>query len=101
MQDPPENWAQAALQFQQALGESWGKALQALPLIEREESNLLATELKPPHVTFDPEKVKALQQEYVQSVAELWQQTLTANPLVSGDKRFAGQAWANNPLAAF
>jgi polyhydroxyalkanoate synthase len=101
MQDSPENWAQAAQQFQHALVESWGKALQALPLIEQEESNLLAAELKPPHITFDPEKVKAMQQEYVEAATELWQQTLAAHPLATSDKRFASQAWACNPLAAF
>ena len=101
MQDSPENWAQAAQQFQQALGESWGKALQALPLIEQEESNLLATELKPPHITLDPGKLSAMQQEYARSAAELWQQMFTAQPIASGDKRFVGQAWAANPVAAF
>jgi len=71
MQNSPQFWAQAAQQF---------------PL---------------PQLSFEPEKLRAAQQDYLKSATELWQQMLTAQPPASADKRFTGPAWAANPVAAF
>jgi polyhydroxyalkanoate synthase subunit PhaC len=101
MQESPENWAQAAQQFQQALGESLAKALQAFPVSSPDKTVLPAAEFQAPAISIEPEKLKAMQQEYLSSVAELWQHMFTAQPVASGDKRFAGPAWAANPVAAF
>jgi polyhydroxyalkanoate synthase subunit PhaC len=101
MQDSPEYWAQAAQQFQQALGESWSKAFQAFQQIAPGQTGAAPTDPKLPQLSFAPEKLQALQQEYMKSATGLWQQMLTAQPPATGDKRFAGPAWAANPLAAF
>ena len=50
-------------------------------------------------VRFDPAKLLEIQNGYFQDVALLWNQGLDAKP--QGDRRFASQAWASNPLAAF
>jgi len=101
MQDSPEYWAQAAQQFQQALGESWSKAFQAFQQLAPGQTGAAPTDPKLPQLSFAPEKLQALQQEYMESATGLWQQMLTAQPPATGDKRFAGPAWAANPLAAF
>ena len=101
MQDSRESWAQTAQQFQQALGESWSKAFQAFQGAGAGAAGLPATDQRHPKITFEPEKLKAVQQEYMKSAMALWQQMLTAKPPASVDKRFAGPAWAANPVAAF
>nr|WP_245896463.1 class I poly(R)-hydroxyalkanoic acid synthase [Ottowia oryzae] len=53
-----------------------------------------------PQLTFPPEKLLELQQNYVREASELWNQTLQANPLVK-DRRFKSKAWSDNPMAAF
>lgn len=40
-----------------------------------------------------------IQQDYLRELTELWQQGSHVPP--PADKRFAGQAWASNPVAAF
>ena len=50
-------------------------------------------------VSFDPAKLLELQNTYLQDVAALWNQGLDAKP--QGDRRFAGEAWNSNPVAAF
>ena len=86
------DWAAQARQFQQDLGKQWSQAL--------------STALQPPagsalpSLTFAPDKLMALQQAYVREAAEIWNQGLTGGPK-SADKRFAGDAWARNPVAAF
>ncbi len=52
-----------------------------------------------PQINFDPERLQALQQQYVSQAAELWQQGFAAHSL--GDRRFAGEAWGSNPVASF
>jgi hypothetical protein len=44
-------------------------------------------------------EAQALQQAYVREAAELWNQGLAG--VAAGDKRFAGEAWGSNPVAAF
>ncbi|RZJ24472.1 MAG: class I poly(R)-hydroxyalkanoic acid synthase, partial [Haliea sp.] len=90
------NWADAARQFQNNLGEGWTKALASMQGMQ-----LAAPGTAPmPHLSFSQDKLEALQKSYLSEAAELWNQGLTAHPS-STDKRFAGDAWAANPVAAF
>jgi polyhydroxyalkanoate synthase len=50
-------------------------------------------------VSFDPAKLLEIQNTYMKDVAGLWNQGLDAKP--QGDRRFASEAWASNPVAAF
>jgi polyhydroxyalkanoate synthase len=88
------NWTAAAQQFQHELGRYWGQALQSF-----QEA---APPLAPlPALRFVPDKVKALQEAYVREATELWNQGLQPGPAGGKDKRFAGDAWSRNPVAAF
>jgi polyhydroxyalkanoate synthase len=53
-----------------------------------------------PEIRFAPEKLQALQQQYMQDVMGLFSHGFTA-PDTGGDKRFAGQAWGTNPIAGY
>ncbi|MGS5087492.1 class I poly(R)-hydroxyalkanoic acid synthase [Hydrogenophaga sp. A37] len=50
-------------------------------------------------VSFDPAKLLDIQNTYLQDVAGLWNHGLDAK--AQGDRRFAGEAWSSNPVAAF
>ncbi|WP_284335534.1 PHA/PHB synthase family protein [Comamonas sp. NoAH] len=78
--------------FQQFFAEQWAKALAAFPQSSPDGAQSTALQ-------FDATKLQALQQEYVQSATRLWSQGLTANPILN-DRRFGGDAWQSNPLAA-
>ena len=81
-----ETWLKAFQQFQNMdLGNAAG---QAVPPIDV------------PQIKFTPEKLMELQQNYVRDATELWNQSLQANPSLK-DRRFKGDAWAQNPLASF
>lgn len=51
-----------------------------------------------PQISFDPQQLQAMQQQYVSQAAELWQKGFAAHSL--GDRRFAGEAWGANPVAS-
>src|SRR3954469_25613154 len=88
------NWAEAAQQFQQQLGQYWGKALQSfLEAVPTNGGGLTSLQ-------FAPDKLKSLQEAYLREASELWNQGLQQGPS-SKDKRFANDAWARNPVAAF
>jgi polyhydroxyalkanoate synthase len=87
------DWVRAAQQMQQGLADSWSKALQSFHLAGTQDAS-------PPQLSFAPDKLAALQQAYLKEATELWNQGLKANPVVP-DKRFASEAWAHNPVAAF
>jgi polyhydroxyalkanoate synthase len=53
-----------------------------------------------PHLTFAPEKLQELQQQYLTEATALWNQSLQATPEVK-DRRFSGEAWRHNPVSAF
>lgn len=82
--------------FQQALGQSWQKALTSFGELGRGGGGA-APSL--PQFSFEPNKLQQLQREYTEQAVALWQQGFSAPP--SGDKRFAGEAWSRNPMAAF
>ncbi|MCJ0763696.1 PHA/PHB synthase family protein [Variovorax terrae] len=93
------DWAKAAQQFQQLFGDQWNTALQSLQeLAPGAAANGFAGQAQP--LNFSASKLQALQQQYLQGATDLWNQGLQANP-VSADRRFAGDAWSRNPVAAF
>ncbi len=96
-QDTPEFWAHAAQQFQQAYGDSWLKLFQSFQGLDlgQGKTALPAAEHA---VSIPPDKLQALQQQYVHDLAQLMQQGASA--AVTGDRRFAAPAWGENPLAA-
>ncbi len=53
-----------------------------------------------PQLRFAPEVLLRLQQDYIREATALWNQTLQANPPLK-DRRFRGDAWAQNPVASF
>lgn len=53
-----------------------------------------------PRISFSPEKLREVQQRYVQEATELWNESLKAVPVLK-DRRFKGDAWAHNPMAAY
>jgi polyhydroxyalkanoate synthase len=50
-------------------------------------------------VSFDPAQLLEIQNNYLKEVAGLWNQGPNVKP--AGDRRFASDAWASNPMAAF
>lgn len=84
------DWVAQAGRFQQELGKQWSQALSAL----QPAAGAF------PRLAFAPDKLQALQQAYVREATELWNQGLSGGPK-NGDKRFAGDAWSHNPVAAF
>ena len=88
------DWAAAAQRFQQDLAGHWAQALQSFQLTPAGARTDL------PKLGFSQEKLAALQQAYVKEATELWNQSLQGKP-VAADKRFAADAWAANPVAAF
>ena len=88
-------WAESAQQLQQIFGQSWAQALQSFQKLDLGTPAPAA-----PAVQFSPAKLQALQQQYLKEAQELWAQGLQGTPQVK-DKRFSGDAWASNPVAAF
>ncbi|MDA7415858.1 class I poly(R)-hydroxyalkanoic acid synthase [Xenophilus arseniciresistens] len=85
--------------FQQALGQSWQKALASLGELGQGGA-WGGGQLSPlPQFSFQADRLQQLQREYTEQAMALWQQGFAATP--SGDKRFAGEAWSRNPVAAF
>ncbi len=92
-------WGQSAQQFQHMLSEGWGKALQAFQQMGL-PSVPAAGAAPVPQISFDAEKLQALQQQYVKEATDLWNASLSGTP-EARDRRFAGEAWGSNPLASF
>ena len=103
-------WQQMAGNFPQAMignpmgqgfAETWLKAFQQFQNMDL--GNAAGQAVPPvdvPQIKFTPEKLMELQQNYVRDATELWNQSLQANPSLK-DRRFKGDAWAQNPLASF
>jgi polyhydroxyalkanoate synthase len=86
-------WDTAAQQWGQTFGDSWKKALESFQNIDLGGAS-------PAKLTIGPEKMRALQEQYLKDASELWNQGLgPKSPLK--DRRFAGEAWAQNPVASF
>ncbi|MDA8457405.1 class I poly(R)-hydroxyalkanoic acid synthase [Acidovorax sp. GBBC 3334] len=91
-------WAGSAQQIQQKLNQSWTQALEAF----RQAGGSAAGSgpaASQPSLRFAPDKLAALQQQYVQEAGELWSQAL--QPAAIKDRRFSGAAWSESPMAAF
>ena len=95
------DWAQAARQFQQSLGDGWTRAwadaikpLQGLDLAQGKGAG------PTPQITFSPVKLQELQQQYLQEAAALWNQSVDANA-IRKDRRFASEAWTENPFTTY
>ena len=75
-----------------SLGDSWLKALASFQTI--------GGDAKTPDLKFSPNKLEALQKQYISEATELWNQSLQGKAEVK-DRRFKGDAWGQNPMAAF
>ncbi len=96
--DSDARWAEGARQFQQIFGDSWAKALQSLQPVDL---GALSAGTQPhAPVQFDAEQLAALQKQYVEEMRALWAEGLQNPPAVS-DRRFSGEGWTQNPMAAF
>lgn len=87
-------WAQSAQQFQQMLTQGWSQALESFQKMD------LGANKAPMPMRMAPEKLQALQTQYLQEATELWQKSLQGQ-VAAQDRRFADVSWAQNPLAAF
>jgi polyhydroxyalkanoate synthase len=97
-----EFWAQSAQQLQQTLGEGWSKAFEAFQNMDMGKAGaaLGTPTTPPPQITFSPEKLQELQQQYLKEATGLYTQNGQATPQ-SSDRRFSAEAWSANPMAAF
>ncbi len=113
----PDAWAQTAQQFQQTLAQSWTKAMQSfqgMGIGAGMDGSAHApsdTGAAPSQITFSPDKLLQLQQQYLKDAVGLWTQGFQGAPTagdkhfagdkrLAGDKRFAAEAWSTNPVAA-
>ena len=91
--NPAQNWQGMAEDFQKTFADGWGKALASF-------QNMGSADAQLPKLSFAPDKLEALQKQYIEEATALWNQSLHANPELK-DRRFAGDAWKHNPMAAF
>ena len=95
----------AAQQFQSMFGDGWQKALQAFKSMDFSNAGAglgdMGLSHLPPPVSFAPDKLQELQGNYMKEVLELWNQGLHATTPTQKDRRFSGDAWAHNPVAAY
>jgi polyhydroxyalkanoate synthase subunit PhaC len=99
-QDMGDFWKQSAEQMQQSLMGQWAGALQALQNLTPAVAGTGAVAEKLPSISLSQPMLQQLQQQYLQEATDLWTQSLQGMPKVS-DKRFSGEAWTSNPVAAF
>ncbi len=95
-QHTPDFWTQSAQQFQQTFGDGMAKAMQAFQGMGLPSS---APAASAPQISFAPEKLQTLQQQYMTDAAALWTQSMQGSPAALTDKRFSAQAWMENPMA--
>jgi polyhydroxyalkanoate synthase len=93
------SWQQSAQQFQQIMGEMLGSAMRSGTSPFANMPAMPSGAATAPALKFSPEKLKELQQQYMSEAAALW--NASAKQSLQTDRRFAGEAWANNPVAAF
>ena len=95
---------ESARQFQQTLTEGWSKAIASMYPTDMGNAGIRLMEraTKAQSISFDPEKLQILQQQYFADAGELWAQSLQgAVKLQTTDKRFTDPSWQASPLAAF
>jgi polyhydroxyalkanoate synthase len=118
------NWLAAAQQFQQQLMDQWVKIAQGASNVSDLTQNPLIAAMNaavpgtgtstwglPPGasdlfkaangqpVSFDMAKLLEIQRGYLSELSALWNAGLNNQPL--SDRRFSGDAWAQNPVSAF
>ena len=98
MDATPQFWSQMGEAFQQNLGKSFAQAMQHFQTIDL--GGLGKDMSSVPGIQFDPAKLQQLQSTYFREATELWNQSLH-NSLQIKDRRFSGEAWNSNPVAAF
>lgn len=54
-----------------------------------------------PPVSFDMEKLQAIQAQYAQAALALWTEGAKGEVALPKDRRFAGEAWQQNPVSSF
>ncbi|MBV8617381.1 MAG: class I poly(R)-hydroxyalkanoic acid synthase [Curvibacter sp.] len=91
-------WGPASQAFQQIFGEGWTKALQSFQQLDLGQAGSVGASPQP--LAFDQDRIKEVQQRYLQEASELWNAGLQGQAPVR-DKRFAAEAWNHNPLASF
>ena len=104
------NWAQAAQRMQETFGAglqqamgSLGMAGQPVGFPPMELPKLTQFNQAHPPIRFDADKLKALQNRYIEDATALWNQGLQASaaaPAIS-DRRFSAEAWKVNPVSKF
>ncbi len=96
--DSDAQWAEGARQFQRLFGDSWAQALKSMQPVDL---GALSTATQPhAPVRFVPEKLAALQRQYIEEARALWSAGLH-KPAPVADRRFASEAWVQNPLSSF
>jgi len=97
-----ELWLQSAQNLQQSMAESLSKAFESFHNMDLGEASakLLAPTAQAPKIKFSAEKLQALQQQFLGDAAELWANGVQGKHQLA-DRRFADEAWAANPTAAF
>ncbi|WP_249931150.1 class I poly(R)-hydroxyalkanoic acid synthase [Ramlibacter sp. 2FC] len=93
-----EYWSRAAQELQQNLAGNWAQALQSFQHMDL--GGVVPGKLNLPQLSFSPDRLAEVRRRYLEEAAELWNQGLQSPPKVS-DKRFAAEAWASNPMAAY
>ncbi|WP_297746016.1 class I poly(R)-hydroxyalkanoic acid synthase [Hydrogenophaga sp.] len=119
---PPTDWLDAAQQFQKNLIAQWTQLAQAVPgaaaagpanpfgmpvptamplagMMPGLSGADLFSGAAGQAVSFDPARLLEIQNAYLKDMAALWNQGPNVKP--EGDRRFASEAWAGNPVAAF
>jgi polyhydroxyalkanoate synthase len=86
-------WEASAQQWGKSMADSWQRALDSFKQIDL--GNDSAGQL-----SFAPDKLRELQANYLKEATSLWNQGLSASSPLK-DRRFSGDAWAQNPVAAF
>ena len=103
------SWAQAAQQMQETFGEGLKQAMQVFSTTQPaalSPGNKAAPKLPgqaQAAISFDPAKLQALQQRYLDDSSALWNQCLQPQDAEAAlsDRRFSAQAWKKNPLSQF
>lgn len=103
------SWAQAAQQMQETFGEGLKQAMdvfstaQTAGLSQGNKAALKSPAQGQAAISFDPVKLQALQQRYLDDSSALWNQCLQPQGAESAlsDRRFSAPAWKKNPLSQF
>ncbi len=97
--DSESPWAQNAQQFQQIFGDKISQVLQSLQQMGAGGAGAPGAAAAP--LQIPAEKLQQVQQQYLEEAKALWNQSLQASTLAASDKRFSGDGWQSNPVAAF